>query len=134
MPGLSTKVDPDKFVVAFNREMRRKMARKLKADEKLVHTEDGPRVVGAVIQSRPQISRDEAIERTVQALMDGMAIHTMPGTPVTLAEVLDRAGAAVVEKAWRMGRPIPREQVRAAIQTIYERGEAKRLQERNNGR
>lgn len=115
-----------RFADNMNRAMRRKLLKEIRSAKLEGEGEERKVVHQTPIHVSKPVSRSEAIERTVQLLMDGMAKHTEPGTPITLRDVLDHAEGQIVERAWRAGQPIPREQVRAAVQEIYRRGEAMR--------
>jgi hypothetical protein len=120
----------------MNREIWRKMlkqARKAREErgEELYEEDGTPKVRASdIIAPRKPVSRSEAIDRTTQELLAAMGTHVMPGTVLTLKDVLDKAEGEIIERAWRAGRPLPREQVRAAIQEIYRRGEMMRQEKK----
>jgi hypothetical protein len=116
-------------LVAMNREMRRRAEKQL--GHKLSPNAAYDPESGKVYDLRPihvpkPVSKAEALDRVTEMLTQEMAKYTHPGTVVTLKNVLDRAEAEIVERAWRAGQPIPRELVRKALQEIHQRGENRR--------
>ena len=116
-------IRPAVVTVLMNREMARRVGRKLRKRAK----EQGlpePMVL------RPKLSGAETTSRMAAMLIDEYEKYSGHFPLKTLQNFLDDRTAKVMEDAIRTGRPLDRDAVRRAIGELWARAEAKRAEKK----
>lgn len=123
---VATNDDGDKFrpavvIALLNREMKRKLEKKFKAEAR---SQGLPEPI--FTEQRPKLSEPETTARMADLLLGEWDKYHAYFPAETLSRFLDDRTSHLMTEAYRRGQPIDRDAVRRAIGQLWKESDAKR--------
>jgi len=119
--SIKTKTDfgevrPVVIPVLLNREMKRKLLREMKKRGVNVELHADP----APVVTKPRLTARETTARMADELIAEYQLYRANFPMATLKQYLDERTSKTMEEAWKQGKPLDREAVRAALGALWQ--------------